>query len=434
MHTPTQRLEAIDIFRGLTIAAMILVNNPGSWSHVYAPLLHAKWHGCTPTDLVFPFFLLAVGMVIPFSLTAAKSSPSAAPLRYKKILNRALIIFGLGLFMAAFPRFGLLPDTPGMVQVLHYLSLALFSTALLFRAVSLSKNEAETAKKWGIALLVSAGIMMLIGLFYYNLSALRIPGVLQRIALVFLITAPLFLHASTRGLLGIGIALLLLYWGLMTLVPVPDGSAPNLEPETNLGAWLDRQILGNHLWVQSKTWDPEGLLSSLPAVVTGILGILTGIGLKRSIAVQQKIQFIFGAGILLTALGYVWGLTFPINKALWTSSYVLYTGGIGLLVLGTILWVADYLHLKTWAIPFRHYGMNALFVFVVSGLSTKLMLNIRWTGSDGNATNLRSWSYETFFQSWLPDYPASLAFALTNVLVLYVLARILYQKKIFIKV
>ncbi len=431
MHAPTQRLEAIDIFRGLTIAAMILVNNPGSWSHVYAPLLHAKWHGCTPTDLVFPFFLFAVGTVIPFSLGSAANQANKP---YRKIASRALIIFGLGLFMAAFPRFGLRADTPPMIQLFHYLSLTVFSTGLLFRAVFLSYPQPVKAKKWAMPLLLSAGLMLLIGWWYYDLSTLRIPGVLQRIAIVYLITALLYLWQSPKGLLGTGIALLLLYWGLMTLVPVPGGIAPNLEPETNLGAWLDRNIFGTHLWVQSKTWDPEGLLSTLPAVVSGIIGVFAGVWLKKAIPVVQKIKTILGTGLVLVALGYAWGQVFPINKQLWTSSYVLYTGGIALLVLGAVLLLADYFRIRKWAIPFRQYGMNALFVFVVSGLSTKLMLNIRWAGSDGNTTNLRIWLYENLFHSWLSDYPASLAFALTNVLVLYLLASILYQKKIFIKV
>lgn len=432
--TTKQRLEAIDIFRGLTIAAMILVNNPGSWSHVYAPLLHAEWHGCTPTDLVFPFFLFIVGAVIPWSLASAKNAETIPPGVYQKISSRALIIFGLGLFLAAFPTFKIKSDTPTAIVTLHYLLLSLFSLSLLARAIYLSQNEGQKAKKWILPLLATAVIMIIIGIFYYDFSRLRIPGVLQRIALVYLVSSILFLHQSRKGLLVSGIALLLLYWVLMTLVPVPGGIAPNLEPETNLGAWLDRSILGSHLWIQSKTWDPEGLLSTLPAIVTGISGILCGLWLKRDTPLPKKITGILVAGLVLVLLGYLWGMVFPINKKIWTSSYVLYTSGIALLVLATVLYLVDHLGWKKWTKPFQIYGMNALFVYVMSGIVVKLIMAIKWTGSEGATISMRSWLYDTLFTSWLPDYEASLAFAIANVLFFYLLAVVLYRKKIFIKV
>ena len=432
--TSKQRLEAIDIFRGLTIAAMILVNNPGSWLHVYAPFLHAEWHGCTPTDLVFPFFLFIVGIVIPFSLENQKKSGQVYGDLYRKITIRALTIFGLGLFLAAFPRFGLKADSPGGIRIVHYLLLATFSISLLARGIFISQNAAAKAKKWTLPLLISAAAMFVLGLFFYDLSSLRIPGVLQRIALVYLISSFLFLHHSWKGLLAYSIGLLLIYWGLMTLVPVPGGLTPNLEPETNLGAWLDRTLFGKHLWVQSKTWDPEGLLSTIPAIVSGISGVLCGLWLKRDLPVLKKIYGILGVGALILATGYLWGLVFPLNKKLWTSSFVLYTAGYALIILGIILFLADYAGRKKWSIPFRIYGMNALFVYVMSGIVVKLLINIRWLEADGSKANLSSWLYQNLFLFWLPDYPASLAFALANVLFFFFLAVSLYKKKIFIKV
>ncbi|MEO0877551.1 MAG: heparan-alpha-glucosaminide N-acetyltransferase domain-containing protein, partial [Bacteroidota bacterium] len=193
-----QRLLSLDIFRGLTIAAMILVNNPGSWSNVYAPLLHADWHGVTPTDWIFPFFLFIVGVAIAYALGRRKAEGYDRKELLAKIAWRTLIIFGIGLFLNLFPKF--------------------------------------------------------------KFATFRIPGVLQRIALVYGVCATLFVFYKPKQLLWIGIGCLLAYWGLMTLVPVPGGIEPNLEPSTNLGAWLDRTAMGKHLWVQSKTWDPEGLL------------------------------------------------------------------------------------------------------------------------------------------------------------------------------
>ncbi len=367
-----QRLLSLDVFRGMTIAGMILVNNPGDWGNVYAPLLHAKWHGCTPTDLVFPFFLFIVGVSIPLALGKRKALGYEHRGIVLKIIRRVLLIFGIGLFLSLFPKF--------------------------------------------------------------NFSTVRIPGVLQRIALVYGVTAMLFLKTNWKTQAWVGVGLLLVYWALMTLVPVPSGYPPNLEPETNLGAWLDYMLMPGHLWSQSKVWDPEGLLSTLPAVVSGISGVLTGLWIQQPKGHYEKLTGIFGIGTLAILLGLVWNLAFPINKALWTSSYVAYTSGIALLTLGTIYWLVDVLQYQKWTKPFVVYGTNALFVFVMSGIVAKLLYTIKLSSNE-QTISLGNWIYQHGFTSWI-THPmnASLAYAIANVLFFLALAWVLYWKKIFIKV
>jgi predicted acyltransferase len=371
----SNRLLALDLFRGITIAGMILVNTPGSWEHVYPPLLHADWHGCTPTDWVFPFFLFMVGVAIPLALGRRLDEGANRQQIMLKILRRTLIIFGLGLFLNLFPRF--------------------------------------------------------------DFATVRIPGVLQRIALVYFFCSLIFVYVRnwrTQAWLTGGI--LLSYWVLMTLMPVPDGNPPNLQPETNLGAWLDRFLLGsNHLWKQSLTWDPEGILSTLPAIGTGMMGVFTGLWLKTDRNHYEKITGIIGMGVLAMAVGLIWDLTFPINKKIWTSSYVLYTGGIALLFLGIIYWLVDVLGYRRWTKPFLVLGTNALFAFFMSSFVVKLMSLPKWTLPDGSTQNLYGKIYtDLFVPLFTSPYNASLAFAIAFVLFILGLTWILYWRKIFIRV
>lgn len=366
-----QRLLSLDVFRGLTIAAMMLVNNPGDWSNVYAPLLHADWHGCTPTDLVFPFFLFIVGVSIALALSKRVERGDAKSLLVRKILIRTLVIFAIGIFLSGFP--------------------------------------------------------------FFNFSQIRIPGVLQRIALVYGATATLFVYTSWRTLLYTGIGLLLTYWGMMYLIPVPGGYPPNLEPTTNLGAWLDNTLLHGHLWSQSRVWDPEGILSTLPAIVTVIIGALAGLWMKNIKEPYQMLVGWFGIGTILVFLGLFWDLGFPINKKIWTSSYVLYTGGIALLMLAVVYWLVDVLHYRWWTKPFVVYGTNALIIFVLSGIVGKLGYYIKWQQGDATIT-LQQYLYQGFKVVFSNPLNASLAYALANVLFLLGIAWILYSKKIFIKV
>ena len=373
------RLLSLDVFRGLTVAAMILVNNPGSWTNIYAPLKHAEWHGCTPTDLIFPFFLFIVGVSISYALGSKKGYMSHSKL-IMTALKRALILFGLGLFLNLFPK------------------------------VFTEPMEA--------------------------FQTVRIPGVLQRIAVVFFITAVIFIKTNPKTQLRLLIGILIAYWAMMTLIPVPGVGYANLEKETNLGAWLDRSILTEaHLWRSAKTWDPEGILSTLPAIGTGLFGVLVGTWLKRKDREESvKISWMFSIGVLAVILGLIWDLCFPINKALWTSSFVLYAGGLATIGLALCYWLIDVQGYKKGTKPFVVYGVNAITVFFLSGLIPRILTMIKVNMSDGTTVNSREWMYETFFSPYFSPINASLAGAVTFILIWLGILWLMYNKKIIIKV
>ncbi|MGW8267229.1 MAG: acyltransferase family protein [Longimicrobiales bacterium] len=361
------RLESLDAFRGLTIAAMILVNNPGSWAHVYPPLLHAEWHGWTPTDLIFPFFLFIVGVSVPFSFAKRLARGDSRQQLLGHILRRSLILFGLGIFMAAFPRF--------------------------------------------------------------DIMNVRIMGVLQRIGVVYLFAAPAYLYLKGKGRGVALVGLLLGYWALLTLVPVPGFGAGDLSPEGNLGAYLDRLILGDHLW--REMWDPEGLLSTLPAIGTTLLGIYAGEWIRAGASPSRGALGLVAAGVACLAVGTLWGWVFPINKGIWTSSYVIFTAGAASLLLGTMFWIMEVRGWKGWARPFVVYGMNAIAVFVASGLLARV-LGIWRVGAEG--VSMKEWLYETLFASWAGPLNGSLAFALSYVLFWLFLMWLLFRRGVFIKI
>ncbi len=357
-----ERLVSLDAFRGLAIAAMILVNNPGDWSHVYWPFDHAPWHGWTPTDLIFPFFLFIVGMALPFSQRT----------RGREALRRTLNIAGLGIFMAAYP--------------------------------------------------------------YFDLATVRIPGVLVRIALCYFAAWWVNRLTGPSGQAGLAAFLLAVYWYLMTRVTVPDGTAPNLDPATNLGAWVDRQLLAGHLWKVSKTWDPEGLLSTLPAIATTLLGLLAGRWLRSDRDGNRKTAGLLLAGLVLVLVGLAWGASFPINKNLWTSSYVLFTGGMAAYLFGLVYWIADVRGHRAWTRPFVVYGRNAILVFVASGLVAKTLALVKLTTAGGVAVSLQASIFRSLLASWLPPCPASLAYAVANVLFWYAVLHQLDRRGIYLKV
>ena len=363
----TKRLLSLDVFRGLTIAFMILVNCPGDWGSVYGPLLHADWHGCTPTDLVFPFFLFIVGIAIAYSLERRKAEAADHKKIYRKIVSRTLWIIGIGLFLN--------------------------------------------------------------GAFKFNLATWRIPGVLTRIGLVYGICALLYMLTTTRQQFWVGVGCLLGYWGLMTLIPVPGQGYASLEMGKDLGAWLDRLLLDGHLWSQAKTWDPEGLLSTIPSVGTCIAGMLAGTWMRRKMEEYAKWSAMFAIGFLLVVVGLWWGEFFPINKKIWTSSYVIYHSGWALLTLATIWWLVDIKGYKGWIKPFIWFGMNPLFIYILHSLIAKIFYAIKI--GDGS---LYSWLYQNIFLSWLSPHNASLGFALMIVAINTGVAWFLYQRKIFIKV
>jgi predicted acyltransferase len=365
---PRPRLVSLDVFRGLTMAGMVIVNNPGDWGHVYWPLLHAEWHGCTPTDLIFPFFLFIVGV----SITLSRKSAG-----WGSILWRALAIFGLGLFLAGYPRFD--------------------------------------PSRW------------------------RIPGVLQRIAVCYLFAAGLYKlsAASVRRQAVVAgaaaVALALGYWAVMMLVPAPGGVAGDLTPEGNLGAWIDRAVLGNHLW--RPRWDPEGLLSTIPAISTTLLGILAGLCLQaESWSPERKVRLLVMAGFGAVLIGLAWHLVFPINKALWTSSYVAFTAGCAALLLALSYWVIDVRGWRRGTTPLVILGVNAITLFVVSGLLVKTLALIRLAGPDGREIPASRWIYLSFFVPLASPKNASLLYALANLALLFGLLAWMYRRRLFLRV
>lgn len=382
MEPKSQRLLSLDFFRGLTVAAMILVNNPGSWGHIYTPLEHAEWNGCTPTDLVFPFFLFIVGVSIAYAMGSKKLDPASHNKTILKALKRALTLFGLGLFLAFFPR-----------------NFSTFN-------------------------------------FVESLQTIRIPGVLQRIGVVFFISSVIFLKSSEKTIFRTIVIILFTYWALMTFVPVPDVGYANLEKETNLGAWLDRTILTEaHLWKSAKTWDPEGILSTLPAIASGLIGVLVGVYLKRKdVDAAVKISWLFAVGVLITLAGLLWDLQFPINKSLWTSSYVLYTGGLATIVLALCYWIIDVNNYNRFTKPFVIYGVNAITVFFVSGLMPRLVNMIKIKQPNGEEMGALSSFYQSFFVPYFSPINASLAYAIVFIMFFYVILWVMYKKNIIIKV
>jgi predicted acyltransferase len=364
------RMAALDVFRGLTIAGMILVNNPGSWEAIYSPLEHAAWHGWTPTDLIFPFFLFIVGVSITLALGRRKDSGGTKRDLYLKIIRRSLIIFALGLFLAGFPR--------------------------------------------------------------YDLSTLRIPGVLQRIAVCYLIASVIFLNTKWRAQALVAASLLLLYWAVMVLIPVPGYGAGDLSMEGNVAAYVDRTLFGLHTW--KPLYDPEGLLSTLPAIATTLSGILTGHYLRQHRSELEKVAGVFVAGAGLIVAGWAWGYWFPINKALWTSSYVLLTAGLALQLLAICFWLVDIKGVRRWAKPFLIFGTNALVIYFLSELFSRIISLVTFTRADGGAVDLQTFVYENLFASWASPKGASLLFAICIVLIWLGVATILYRKRIFIKV
>jgi predicted acyltransferase len=361
------RLSSVDLLRGLTVAAMILVNNPGSWESIYPPFRHAHWNGCTPTDLVFPFFLFIVGISVSISLHKAKEEGANKQV-YLKIFKRTIILFALGLFLNGFP--------------------------------------------------------------YFDFSTLRIPGVLQRIALVYCISAILYLKYNKKSLMILSGIRLLAYWIILCFLPVPGLGHPSLEPELNMGAWLDRLIMPGHLWKYSLTWDPEGLLGTIPAVVSGLIGVMAGQWLNSEKESREKVIGLFIAGSSLIICGLIWNGFFPINKGLWTSSFVLYTSGIALNALAFCYYFLDVVKIqKGWTSPFLAFGSNAITAYFIAELFAKAMGEIKVGDTD-----LHSWLFQHFFVSWLNPYNASLAMALVWVMLLWLPLRLMYKKNILVKI
>lgn len=362
------RLRSVDAFRGLTMAAMVIVNNPGDWTAVYRPLLHAEWHGWTPTDLVFPWFLVVLGASL------ALAGPERTP--WPAVWRRTAVIAGLGLVMAGFP--------------------------------------------------------------FFNPARWRIPGVLMRIALCYLAASAIaraFVVADDprRGARRVGIAaaaLLVGSWLLLTHVAPPGGVAGDLSPGRDLGAWLDRTLLGGHLY--RPDWDPEGLFGTLPATASTLLGTVAGLWM-RARRPASAAAVLLGGGAALTIAGVAWSAVLPINKALWTSSYAVFTAGTAWLVLALLHHRLDDGRATAAATrmsePLVALGRNALLLFVLSGLVAKsLALALVGQGPDG-PLSAQAWIHRVVFAPWAPPRLASLAYAVACLALLYALLAALHRRR-----
>ena len=395
--TTRERLVSLDVFRGLTIAGMLLVNDPGTWSAIFPPLEHAEWHGWTPTDLIFPFFLFIVGITTHLSLSARRARGDGDSAIVKQILRRGIIIYLLGFAMAMFPFY----------QWGHIDAL-------------------PNATAWDRII--------------WRIEHVRILGVLPRIAIVYICAGLLTLKTTVRQQIIIIAALLFGYWFAMTLIPVPGeneiGALLLHTKDRNLAAYLDRAILGtNHTWVGSVTFDPEGPFSTIPAIATAMLGVLAGRWIAlRDKSLLDRITGLFAVGSIGMMLGLMWNWSFPINKNLWTSSYVLFTAGMACVALATIMWIVDYQNVKWWTKPFVVFGVNPIVAFVGSGVMARLIYTLWHVNYQGKSIAIQDAIYQIVFLPWLPPRMASLAFALSFVLLWYGILLVLYKRNIILKV
>ncbi len=390
-----ERLMSLDVFRGMTVAGMLLVNNPGTWAAIHEPLEHAPWHGWTPTDLIFPFFLFIVGITTHLSLTerAARGDDLAA-LR-KQLLRRGLLIVLIGMGLSAFP---------------------------FFQWTAIPGNADPSV----------------LDRFAYRLAHVRIMGVLQRIGWAYLIAGLLTLQVPLRRIVLTLVALLYGYWALLTLVPVPG---TGIVGEIDVGAltlegWLDLTVLGpNHVWSGSRTFDPEGILSTLGAVASVITGVLAGRWIaERERPLIERVAGLFGVGAIATLVGLMWHWSLPINKNLWTPSYVVFMAGMASMSLATCMWLIEELDVTAWAKPFLPFGMNPIVAFVGSGLMARCIYTICKVEWDGTVVPVQTMLFERFFAPLLTPKDASLLFAATFVVTWFAILSVFHRKRWFLKV
>jgi predicted acyltransferase len=365
------RLVSLDAFRGAAIALMILVNTPGDGRNVYAPLQHAEWNGWTPTDVVFPSFLWIVGVAMTLSLgrRAAEGVPRAK--LFAQAFRRAAIIYVLGLVVYAYPGF--------------------------------------------------------------DLSTQRLLGVLQRIAICYLVAAAIYLTTHIRGQIVWIVSLLAAYWLLMTLVPVPGYGPGRLDVEGNFAHYIDRIVLGSHNYMWTKTWDPEGIVSTLPAIATALFGILAGHLLRLDRALAERTTWLFLIGALLIAAGLISNVWLPINKKLWTSSFALFMAGLDCVIFAMFLWLVDGKGYKRAVKPLVIMGMNAIVVYLASELVDEVFRAIRWPAG-GRVITLHTWIFATLFAPLAAPMNASLLFAIAYTLLLYLLAYGMYRRGWFVRI
>ena len=364
----TERVVSLDAFRDATMALMVLVNTPGDYGHVYAPLEHSQWNGWTPTDVVFPSFLWIVGVAMTI---ARRPTASVSPARiFRQACRRAVTLFVLGLVLYAYPNF--------------------------------------------------------------DLSTQRIFGVLQRIAICYLIATAIYLTTNIRGQIIWILSLLGGYWLLMTLVPVPGYGAGRLDLEGNFAHYIDRIVLGAHNYAYTKTWDPEGIVSTLPAIATVLFGVMAGHILRIERTLTQRVMWLFAAGVLLLAVGQVCNIWLPINKKLWTSSFSLFMAGLDFVIFAGMVWLVDVRGYKRVTKPLVIMGMNAITVYMVSELLDQVFNAIHVT-SGGQSVTLHAW-LGGLLEAVASPYNASLLFAIAYTLLMYLVAYVMYRRGWFVRV
>lgn len=404
---------------------MTIVNNPGDWGNVYPPLLHADWNGCTPTDLVFPFFIFIMGVAVPLAMPDKFYDGST----FNKILVRSLRMLCLGIFFNFFGKIQLF-GLEGIPLLIGRLAITIaVGYALMGSFSSKIKNILAFSILFIYLFLAYSGIEAY--------SSVRLPGVLQRIAIVYFVVSLLYLKTSQRTQIITGILLLLGYWAIMTLIPVPGIGEANLEKGTNLASWIDSILLKGHMYRGTITWDPEGILSTIPSIVNGIIGLLIGQVLQANTIKIQKAQKMGIIGTILIFFGLIWDIVFPINKSLWTSSYVLYTTGLATVFLTILYYIIDISNYKKGFKPFLIWGVNPMIVFFTSQIIPQALIMIEFqnphnTSEKINLLNyLYSFGIAPFFNN---PMTASLAGALTYVCIWTFILWIFYRNKLIFKV
>lgn len=366
----TERVVSLDAFRGATMALMVLVNTPGDSGHVYAPLEHSQWNGWTPTDVVFPSFMWIVGVAMTIVISRRLAAGMPRSKIFSQAFRRAVILYVLGLLVYVYPRF--------------------------------------------------------------DLSTQRLLGVLQRIAICYLIATAIYLTTKIRGQILWIVALLGGYWLLMTLVPVPGYGAGRLDVEGNFAHYVDRIVLGAHNYMYTKTWDPEGIVSTLPAIATVLFGIMAGHILRLERGLRQRAAWLFAVGVVLLAAGEVANIWLPINKKLWTSSFSLFMAGLDFVIFAGMIWLVDFRGYRRFTKPLVIMGMNAITVYMVSELLDQVF-NAIHIDSGGKAVTLHAWLGSLCAYVASP-FNASLLFAIAYTLLMYLVAYVMYRRGWFLRV
>ncbi len=379
-----ERLVSLDVFRGFTMAAMVLVNNPGSWEHIYPQLEHANWNGWTFTDFIFPFFLWIVGVSVTYSLSARKSRGDSTNKLVRQIFRRTFFLFAIGVFLNGFP-FGLLWNIP------------------------------------------------------FSFNTIRIPGVLQRIAIGYCFASLMFLGTNKKWI-GITIAMLLsLYWILMKCIPVPGVTLGSMELGNNFAAYVDSIFLKGHMWKNTLTWDPEGIISTIPSLATALFGVLTGEYLRQPApSKSEKVNWIFvtGAGLLLLAAFL--DMWMPINKNLWTSSYAIFMAGWAQVIFAALYFLIDAVGYKRWAFPFVVYGSNAIAAYVISTIQEVVVYGMTTTTisltGEAQSIAIKDYWMLVFFDKYFSPLNASLVYGLLTVACIFFVLLFFWKKRWFLKV